>query len=290
MTGSSDPAAAPVPTLELTLELLPELLEALLALLRELDAEDWTRPTACGAWRVRDVAAHLLDGDLRRLSIARDGHRPTRPVPSDWAGLVAVLNALNAEWVAAADRLSPRVITDLLAVTGPQVVEHLRARTSDAPAVFPVSWAGEAADAHWLDAAREYTERWLHQQHIREAVGRPGMTGRRWLHPVLAAFVRALPRAYRDVPAAAGTAVAVEITGEAGGVWTLRREGAAWRLAAGAPAVSAPAPAARVTLSQDTAWRLFSKGVTPERADALVEREGDRSLGDPLLRTLAIMG
>lgn len=29
----------------------------------------------------------------------------------------------------------------------------------------------------WLDAAREYTEFWVHQQQIRDATGRPGADG-----------------------------------------------------------------------------------------------------------------
>ena len=34
-----------------------------------------------------------------------------------------------------------------------------------APAVFAVSWAGEAISLNWFDTARELTERW-HQQQI----------------------------------------------------------------------------------------------------------------------------
>src|SRR5213082_3892646 len=40
----------------------------LMSLLRGLSAEDWEKPTVAKAWRVRDVAAHLLDTQLRRLS------------------------------------------------------------------------------------------------------------------------------------------------------------------------------------------------------------------------------
>ena len=48
----------------------------LLKLLRSLTPEDWHRPTVCSAWCVKDIASHLLDGDLRRLSIQRDGYMP----------------------------------------------------------------------------------------------------------------------------------------------------------------------------------------------------------------------
>jgi len=46
-----------------TAPLFPDLHAELLALLRALELEDWERPAVAGAWRVRDVAAHLLDGE-----------------------------------------------------------------------------------------------------------------------------------------------------------------------------------------------------------------------------------
>ena len=50
---------------------------------------------------------------------------------------------------------------------------------------WPIDWAGPEPAPIWLHVAREYTERWVHQQHIRDAVGRPGLNERRWLGPVL---------------------------------------------------------------------------------------------------------
>src|SRR5690349_15059334 len=79
----------------------------LLGLLRGLGPEDWHRPTACALWSVRDIVAHLLDDDLRRLSFHRDG----QPPPADAAAvdgpaaLVAFINQMNAEWVAVARRM-----------------------------------------------------------------------------------------------------------------------------------------------------------------------------------------
>jgi hypothetical protein len=51
----------PVEPIFLT-ELFAEIHTELLVLLRSLGPEDWEKPTAAGAWRVRDIAAHLLDG------------------------------------------------------------------------------------------------------------------------------------------------------------------------------------------------------------------------------------
>ena len=68
----------PAPLLECATLLLP-LHQRLMALLESLDAAGWQRPTVAGAWRVRDVAAHLLDGQLRKLSFHRDGLTPPAP-------------------------------------------------------------------------------------------------------------------------------------------------------------------------------------------------------------------
>jgi hypothetical protein len=133
--------------------------------------------------------------------------------------------------------------------------------------------------------AREYTERWLHQQHIRDAVGKPGLTERHFMAPVLAAFVYALPPAFRDIEAAPGTTVHLHISGEAGGDWSLVREDSGWTLYAGAT----DAPKARVDIDQDTAWRLFTKGISPDKAEKTVSFEGDRQLGRQALNAVAII-
>ena len=44
-----------------------------------------------------------------------------------------------------------------------------------APARFAVGLAGEETSLNWFDTARELTERWHHQQHIRLATNRPGI-------------------------------------------------------------------------------------------------------------------
>lgn len=269
-------------------DLFPGLHAELITLLRGLAPEDWSRPTVAGAWTVQDVTAHLLDVQLRRLSGLRDSSRMPPPDPplASYADLVAFLNRLNAEWVAAARRLSPRVLTDLLELAGRQLAEFMATLDPFAPAPISVAWAGETTSLMWFDMAREYTEHWHHQQQIRDAVGAPPLTARHWLHPVLDTFLRALPHTYRDVEAAEGTSVLFEITGEAGGEWTLVREGGAWSLYAGSPGEAD----CRVRLDQDTAWRRLTKGLTPEQTLARMEISGDRAMGEPVAGMLSIMG
>lgn len=271
----------------LVAELFAPLHEELLQLLRQLAAEDWQKPTAAPRWTVKDIAAHLLDSDIRRLSFQRD---QAAPVPPDtpltsYGDLVAFLNQLNHDWVKAARRISPQLLIELHALTGPQVAALFCSLDPFAPALFGVAWAGETASPNWFDIAREYTEKWHHQQQIRDAVGAAGLTERRWLFPVLDTFFRGLPHTYRDAAAEDGTEIVFVVTGAAGGEWTLARESNAWRLYIG----SAADAVCRAYLDQDTAWRLLTKGLSRAQAVARIEFSGDEKFGQPLLSMLAVM-
>ncbi len=265
----------------MVLDLFPEERAALLDLLAELSEEEWGRPTVCEGWSVKDVAGHVLGVDLGNLSVRRDHYRIDPAPGEDLGGFV---NRFNEEWVRAARRLSPRLLLDLLATSGQQLFTHFGSLD-----LFelggPVSWAGPAPAPVWLDVAREYTERWVHQQQIRDAVGRPGLTEPRYLSPVLSTFAHALPHAFRDTEAPIGTSVGLHVRGESGGDWTVARKMGGWVLYAGAPA----SPEARVSLDETVAWRLFTKGLTPGKAEQEAVFEGDRRLGEPMLHTLAII-
>jgi hypothetical protein len=136
-----------------------------------------------------------------------------------------------------------------------------------------------------VEVASARSERWLHQQQIREAVGAPGLNARTWLHPTLDIFMRALPFSYRELEAEVGRSVEFEIRGAAGGWWTLVRLPEGWRLFVG----SDPTAATRVSLDQQTAWKLFSKRLSPDEARRSVQVEGDPRLGQPVLNTLSVM-
>ncbi|MFN0112037.1 MAG: maleylpyruvate isomerase N-terminal domain-containing protein [Blastocatellia bacterium] len=268
-------------------DLFGEIHEELLTLLRGLSAEDWYKPTVAGSWQVRDIVAHLLDSDIRRLSFQRDNAPmvpPDQPIES-YADLVGFLNQLNADWVKAAKRISPQLLIEFLAITGAEVTRLFKSLDPYSPALFSVAWAGEEASLHWFDVAREYTEKWHHQQQIRDAVGATALYDRKWLHPVLDAFVRALPVNYKNTQAEAGTQISFVITGEAGGVWTLVKRTGDWQLFVGV----ADKVVCRIEFDQDTAWRLMTKGLSRDQAKLKLFVQGDAVWAEPLLGTLAVM-
>jgi hypothetical protein len=149
----------------------------------------------------------------------------------------------------------------------------------------PVSWAGPDPAPVWLDLAREYTERWHHRQQIRDAVIAADLLTPRLFAPVLATFVFALPHTFRNTPAAEGSTVHLRIAGDSGGDWTLQREQGAWRLYTG----TSERPTSHVTLHEQVAWRLFTRGITPEAAEPQAAIEGDAELGRQVLKTVSVI-
>jgi uncharacterized protein (TIGR03083 family) len=261
----------------------------LLGLLGDLSPADWEAPTVCPGWSVKDVAAHLLGDDIGRLSWGRDDYvNPAFAADLDIAtlpGLVAAIDRQNAVWVTGARRISPRLLIELLEMTG-ELTEAYFASLDMTALGMPVNWAGPEPAPVWLDVAREYTERWVHQQHIRDAVGKPGLKERRWFAPVLETFVRGLARPLTNVAAPAGTALRLTITGDAGGEWVAQRHEDGWRLGI-APALTATAT---VVFGQEIAWRLFTKGIDPHEARQAAHTDGDPDLAERVFATVSILG
>src|SRR5260370_21222614 len=123
-------------------------------------------------------------------------------------------------------------------------------------APYGVSWADEEKSANWFDTAREFTERWHHQQQIRLAVNKPGIMTRELYYPVLDCFLRALPFRYCNVPAKPGTLVEIIVAGACRGIWYLYHSEGSWQLT-GEPYGDA---VSEVALSQEIALRSFTNG------------------------------
>ena len=266
---------------------------ALIELLVSLSPEEWGAPTICAGWSVQNIAAHLLGDDVGFVSSWRDGVRnPTFAEGLDvtrWDDLLTAIDRQNAEWLRATRRISPQLLVELLRVTGGAFRALVETLDPERPA-GPVDWAGPEPAPVWLHLAREYSERWVHQQQIRDAVGQPGLTGRRWLGPVLAAFAQAVPRALDRTTAAPGASVRLIVDGEAGGTWLFERGAHRWAPAAtGASSDDGSPTDAEVRMDADTAWRLFTKGITPGGAARKATLRGDATLAAAVLESVAVL-
>lgn len=272
----------PIPTLHL----FPKLDEKLLELLKSLSPEEWRFKTLARQWTVKDIASHLLDGNIRTLSFSRDQYIGEQPGKVDsYQDLVDYLNRLNADWVKATKRVSPAVLIELLEITGKEYLEQLNKLDPFAPAIFSVAWAGQTESPNWFHIAREYSEKWHHQQQIREAVGKPGIVTREFFYPLIDTFMQALPHTYRNVNAEEGTSIIVTVTSGMGGEWILEKSEKNWSLQRN----KSENIKAEIIIDPDTAWKLFTKGLSGAEAERKIKFSGDLELGKSILSMLSVM-
>ena len=265
-------AAAPVDVLPVMEQERAEFVRFLAA----LTAEEVETPTICDGWTVGDVAVHLLGGDLAFLARNRDHKESTSGRADTWDELLSGLDALNERWVEAGRFLSTRLTAELLEVTGRLVAEFLE-EVDPKSAGETVSWAGRDPAPSWLVAAREFTERWVHHQQIRDALDRPGLNGPSFVAPILATAMHGVPPAYLEVDAPEQTTVAIDVTGRAGFSWAVRRDAEGWKLYEG---LSREATT-RLTLDQDTAWRFLMRMATSAEVRPKVTIDGDPAYAKP---------
>jgi hypothetical protein len=269
-----------------TVHLFPVIDKMLIGLLRSLTREEWNKPTIAKLWTVKDIAAHLLDTNLRTLSMSRDNYFGLQaPQINSYGELVAYLNQLNADWVNAAKRISPQLLTDQLELTGKQFADHIASLDPFGEAVFSVAWAGEEKSENWFHIAREYTEKWIHQQQIRDAVNKPGLMTKELFYPFIDTFMQALPHTYRNISADENTVIKITIDTEIGGDWFLLRKNNTWKLCYSVDFK----PTTRVSMSPDIAWKLFSKGITSANAWKDVAISGNEILGEKALTMVSVM-
>lgn len=105
-------------------------------------------------------------------------------------------------------RVSPTILIDLLESSGKEYIEHLATLPPFENARFSVAWAGQDASPNWFHIAREYTEKFLHQQQIRDAVNKPGILTAEFFGTFMEIVIQAFPHAFRNMEAEV-----LEITG-----------------------------------------------------------------------------
>lgn len=255
----------------------------LFKLLDGFSAEDWDKQTIAPKWKVKDIAVHLLDGNLRTLSMLRDGYYGEKPeTVNSYGDLVNFLNGLNADWVKATKRLSPKVIIELLKTSGKEYSDFLATLNPDDKAEFSVAWAGENESKNWFHIAREYTEKWHHQQQIRLAVGdERELLEEKWYLPYLDTSVRALPHHVegKDIDL-----VKFTFLGKTEKSWFLYNDNG-WELITS----TKQEPISEVKIRDNYAWKIFTKGVKREEAIANSEIIGDKKLGEKIFDMIAVM-
>ena len=257
----------------------------MIELLKSLSVEDWEKQTIAPLWTVKDIAVHLLDGNIRALSMLRDGYFGKKPENvNSYNELLTYLNRLNADWVKAMKRVSPKVLIELLESTGKEYFSFLQKLDPFANATFSVAWAGEDISENWFHIAREYTEKWHHQQQIRLAIGKESeLYNYEFYLPYLETSMRALPYHYRDIQGEKDDVIQFEMIDY--GVWHLYFNGEKWVLANNCEIE----PICKVLIKREIAWRIFTKGITKQEAERQSDVFGKRELGTKIFEMLAVM-
>lgn len=270
-----------------TIDLFPKLDKKLIDLLKSLSANDWERQSLASLWTVKDIAVHLLDGNIRTLSMLRDGYFGEKPENvNSYEDLVSYLNRLNADWVKGMKRVSPQILVELLESTGKGYFTYLQSLDLFANATFSVAWAGQEQSANWFHIAREYTEKWHHQQQIRFAVGQENeLYSKEFYYPYLATSMQALPHHYRDAKAENGDTIKFKVLGDGGGVWNLCLGTDSWFLTTDVE----NKPICEVEIKSEIAWRIFTKGITKQEAESQSKIIGKKDLGIKIFEMIAVM-
>ena len=254
-------------------------------LLATLDRADWDRPSPCPGWSVLGLCCHLVGGDLGFLSRHRDGYLGTPgPERASEAEFIAWLDDMQAEWVHAARRLSPRVVVGLLNWAGPQIADTMRGEDPRA-VTASVSWAGTGPVPAWLDQVRELSEYWIHRQQLLQALGRPSDLRADLAGPVLDGLRWAYPFRLGQVRAESGDTVTISISGPVTVTWRLVATTTGWEYRE----EPGPRVVASLGLTTEQAWRLLTNNLpAAERAD--LTASGDETVIAVLHATRAIIG
>ncbi|OAQ39102.1 hypothetical protein A5893_10555 [Pedobacter psychrophilus] len=268
------------------LPIFPLLNKELLNVLKSLKPKDWERKTVCPKWNIKDIVAHLLDTNLRRLTIGRDGYfKENANQFTSHEELVGFLNKLNADWVEAMKRLSPNILIEMIEKYQNELIDYFKELNPFDTALFPVLWAGKDYSEIWFDIAREYSERWLHQQQIRQALNDQILLESKFYHPFLEISMQALPHTYKNIEANNGDTLKVEIVGEAGGTWCIIKKNDRWNFTE----ENEKNPKALIYIDQQIAWLLFSGGINPMDASQYYQIHGDFNLASQVLKMKSVM-
>ena len=268
------------------IHLLSKIDQLLIELLEGLSLADWQKQTIAPQWKVKDIAVHLLDGNLRTLSMLRDNYFGEQPENINaYQDLVNFLNQLNADWVTASKRLSPRVIINLLQSSGKEYCDYLKTLNPTDKATFSVAWAGENESKNWFHIAREYTEKWHHQQQIRLAIGADKiLLEDEFYIPYLDTSIRALPYHYRDTIGTEGDLIQFIFSGKTDKSWYLKYS-EKWELYTEINEKTN----CQVIIPDEFVWRIFTKGMKKDAAIQKASIYGKRAIGLKIFDLIAVM-
>jgi len=271
-----------------TIELFPELTDKLIELLRNIKYDDWKKPSPIKGRTVHDLVAHLIDGSLRRLSLQRDGHSSDKIKVNlnSYTDLINYIQNLNKIWMDTTDRLSPRILIDLLKYSENELIDFFKTLKPMERAIFSVQWAGEEESENWFDIAREYTEKWHHQMQIRLALDRPLLMDKKYIEPLYDTFMLGLPHLYKEMTNyKIGETIKITVIGKLNKSWYLIKQSDKWVFNEKITNANT-----QIDISEDDAWMIFTNtDRDKEKYKSRIKTRGDSKLGNRLIDFVTVL-
>jgi len=250
----------------------------LLALLEELEPEDWQRPTDLPGWDVHACAAHTAH--LEAILVGA----PEETIQFDPPDHATSLMALYTEQgvVARRDRTPAELIEEIRSTTTARHDRLLAEPPTDPTASPDVPFAQQLG---W-DVARLLRNRpldvWMHEQDIRRAVGRPGSMDSPAAVHTADYLAESLGMVLgKRVAAAPGTTAVLRVDGHEPKAFVVDKSGRGVRLD------DLPAdPTVELAMDRESFIVLAGGRRTPE--PGAVRIDGDEDLGRRILESLAV--
>jgi uncharacterized protein (TIGR03083 family) len=261
------------------IEGLDEVWSSLLAATEDLGDSEWSQPTECPGWDVRDQLGHLagIERTLQGILLPLIEVEPRSYVKN-------TVGEVNEVWIEWFRRLPAVLVRSEFELVTRERLAELRSLPDVRFEALGSSPIGEVPMLRYMEL--RIMDSWLHEQDVRHALGRPG--GRHGIGERIA--LEHVDRALGVVvgklaKVPEGSSVAFEIEGPLGG--RCRMEVVDGR----ARSVPAEQATATISLSQETYVRRYGGRVS--RAEALERQgssiEGDRVLGEAVLEALSVM-
>jgi len=250
---------------------------ALDALLSELSDDDWNKPSPLPGWTVHDVVAHIIGGEMglagKQPPVLDDGVRTLPHVRND-------IGAINEWWVLGLRTESPaRMLGRFRDITAERA-KVLTAMSEEE--FFAPSWTPSGQDTYARYMRIRLFDCWMHEQDIRDSVGRQGNEdgpGVRSAFDEITAALGYIVGKRAGVPS--GSSVTIELTGPVERALHVLVDGRAKVVA------ELPAPATTtLTLSSSLFTRLAGGRVPAADRLGEIKFDGDEELGHRVVHAL----
>ncbi len=247
-----------------------------------LAAQEWDAPTECPGWSVKDHLSHMVGTELMLLGL------PSPPAAAAASHIRNPLGEMNEAWVEERrSRPAPEVLAEWRSAVSRRL-DALRAMSSADLSVPTPSPIGQVPYSEFMSV--RVMDCWVHEQDMRQATGRPW----RLEGPAAPAALQRLDGSFayvvgKRVAPQEGTRLALEVHGPLARVLAVAVEGG--RAVPAEVGIAGERLDARIGVDARTYVRLVTGRLAGDAAleGGLVALEGDRRLGEAVIRSLAVV-